>query len=578
MKSHSAIILVEREAKLDADSLEKLLEFFGVQHRTIFAESASEEDARCMLFPEHEVVLFASATGLVLAEKNGLFDPKSLQTSTSLFQMVLVYAGAKSRDILAAYALLFDSTSCKLIYQTARQTKICFSDQHPDLCGPFSGLTIENVSSADTVLLIKHEKGEPIIMDSSQGNAAVLLYEQRSGKQVFLVTSSGVANLEAVTKEKYFDIKKHFLELLPFVIFIKRAFADEIYKTDGVKACLIVDDPTLVRTYGHFNYEDVLKEMHIRKFTTNVGFIPWNYRRSDHAVVSLLKSNLDKFSIAVHGCDHTRAEFGTISASVLDWLAKTAKSRMELHKERHHLDYNKVMIFPQGIFSEESATALKRNNYWAAVNTDTCASNDRTGVALGEVMDLAITKYSSFPIITRRYLWHGLENFAFDILLEKPCLIVTHHQDYRNDSKRVLSGLEMLSKLNANLNWSTLGDVVQTLYKRQRRSAEHESIRIYAHTNLIKNNSQSHVEATFSKVETDIDMLNAVLLDGKPAGWTITGNNCVVSCKMSPGQIIHLQFQYRQNLPLIPFESSFVRRGKVLLRRHMTEIRDRYLS
>ena len=90
--------------------------------------------------------------------------------------------------------------------------------------------------------------------------------------------------------------------------------------------------------------------MHVRKFTTSVGFIPWNYRRSDPGLVSLLKSNSKRFSIAIHGCDHTNAEFGTTDASALDWLARTAASRMELHKQKHRLDYDKVMIFPQGVF------------------------------------------------------------------------------------------------------------------------------------------------------------------------------------------------------------------------------------
>ena len=42
-----------------------------------------------------------------------------------------------------------------------------------------------------------------------------------------------------LTTEKYFDIKRHLVELLPFVMFIKHSFAEQRYRTDGVKACLI---------------------------------------------------------------------------------------------------------------------------------------------------------------------------------------------------------------------------------------------------------------------------------------------------------------------------------------------------
>jgi hypothetical protein len=578
MKPRSAIILVESAARRDADALGRLLDFFGVRHRTVLADSASDEDARWLRAPEAEVALLASATGVVLAEKRGLLNANSLRNGTAPFQSVLVHAGAQPADLPAAFALLLDASPCQLVNQIAGSVTLRFSDSDASICGPFSGLTVAGVTGSGAPLLGSHEKAAPVIADPSQGNAALLLLGSNAGKQILFSASSRVTGIEALTREKYFDIKPHLFDLVPFVMFIKTAFADQIYKTDGVKACLIVDDPTLVRSYGHFNYETIFQQMEAAKFTTNVGFIPWNYRRSNSKVVSLVKSNSARFSIAVHGCDHTRAEFGSSNGSVLDWLARTANRRMESHKQRHRLDYDPVMIFPQGIFSAESAVALKRNNYWAAVNTDICASNETDGVPISEVMDLAITKYHSFPIVTRRYLWHGLENFAFDILLEKPCLIVTHHQDFKDSSKQVLNGIESLAKLKTRLDWSTLGDVVQSLHKRQSHPGGRQSVRLYAHNNLVSNNSPSEVEATFTKAEAEPEMLDAVLVDGRRVESSRVENNLSVSCRLKPGQTVRVEYQYKPDASLTPFASSFVRSGKVMLRRHLTEIRDRYLS
>ena len=577
-EGRSAIILVESAAMRDAAALARLLDFFGIQQRTIWADCASAEDARWLRSPGREVVLLTSATGVVLAESKGLIDATWLRSEASPFKMALVHAGAQAGDMPPAVALLTHAGPCRMLPQTPGPLKLQFSDAHDDICGPFSGLTVEGVTNPGAPLMMAQDKIEPIIMDPSQGNAALLGLGRVGDREIYFTTSTRVAGLGEQVKEKYFDIKQRLFDLLPFVMFIKRAFAGQIYKTDGVRACLIVDDPTLVRTYGHFDYAHIFERMRAVNFTTNVGFIPWNYRRSRRAIVNLAKSNSDRFSIAVHGCDHTKAEFGSRNESVLEWLASTANRRMESHKERHQLDFDRVMIFPQGIFSEESATALKRNNYWAAVNTDICATNDEAGVPLGELMDLAITKYHSFPIITRRYFWHGMENFAFDILLEKPCLIVTHHQDFKDDARHVLNGLEVLGKLKARLDWSTLGDVVQTLHKRQRHSAGRESVRVYAHENMVRNDSPSETETTFRKTEADTDMLDAVLLDGKRVEYGREKNACVVSAKMKPGQTVRLQFQYKKNPSLPRFESSVVRNGKVMLRRHMTEIRDRFLS
>ena len=295
-------------------------------------------------------------------------------------------------------------------------------------------------------------------------------------------------------------------------------------------------------------------------------------------MVNLVKSNSDRFSISVHGCDHTKAEFGSTNPSTLEWLTDTASRRMEAHREKHRLAYDPVMIFPQGVFSAESATALKRHNYWAAVNTDICASNDAAGVPIADVLDLAITKYGGFPVVTRRYFWHGMENFAFDILLEKPCLIVTHQQDFKGRGVKVLEGLAALAKLKTKLEWSTLGDVVRTLHKRQRLAVGRESIRLYAHDNLICNDSASWVEAAFSKSEPDASMLDAVLLDGKRVDYSVEKNLCAFSCRMNPGQKVRLQFRYKPDAALPRFQNTLVRQAKVTLRRHLTEIRDRYLS
>jgi len=552
--------------------------FFGIQHRTIVADSASEEDSRRLRDPACGVAFLASATGLLAASRNGLWDPQSLRNGNGIVGRMFVYGGSQPQDLPAAYALCSGAPPIELMPQSQEQMTIRFTDSHRDLCGPFSGITVNNVSSSGTPLLRALDARDSVIIDSPPDSGAALICRRCGDTDVFFSTAPRVLSLDFLIREKYFDIKKHLFELLPFILFIRKAFADEIYQTDDVKACLIVDDPRLIESYGHFNYRNILKKMRGNGFATNIGFIPWNYRRSDPGIVELVKTNSDRISVAVHGCDHTKAEFGTGDVDALNWLAHTAQGRMESHRARHALDYDRIMIFPQGVFSMRSAGALKRHNYWGAVNTDICACDDAEGVSLGETMDLAILKYSGFPIVTRRYLWHGLENFAFDILLGKPCLIVTHQQDFRNEAKQVLDGLDALSKLNAHLNWAPLGNVVRTLHKRQRHADGRESVRIYSLSSVIKNSAQSPIDATVFKAESDPTMLKAVLLDGEPVEWTSTGRGCEVHLRMGPAQSSHLQFQYKNDSKPAPDRNNLSRRVKVMLRRHLTEVRDQYLS
>ena len=73
-------------------------------------------------------------------------------------------------------------------------------------------------------------------------------------------------------------------------------------------------------------------------------------------------------------------------------------------------------------------------------------------------------------------------------------------------------------------------------------------------------------------------MLDGVLLDGQRVEYSSSNSECTVPGRMAPGQTARLQFQYKADASLAPWQSNFVRSSKVMLRRHLTEIRDRYLS
>ena len=75
-------------------------------------------------------------------------------------------------------------------------------------------------------------------------------------------------------------------------------------------ASLIIDDPLLRPTYGFVDYRELLSLMQRYKFSTNIAFIPWNWRRSDPSITRLFRENPEYYSLSVHGCAHTQAEFG----------------------------------------------------------------------------------------------------------------------------------------------------------------------------------------------------------------------------------------------------------------------------
>ena len=138
-------------------------------------------------------------------------------------------------------------------------------------------------------------------------------------------------------------------------------------------ACIIIDDPLLRENYGFLNYRKLLEMMDRHNFYTTIAFIPVNYSRTDEGVAALFRERSDRFSICVHGCDHTGGEFASTDRAYLARKVKLATARMVEHERRTGVPFDRAMVFPQGIFSNAALAALIENGYLAAVNTETQA-------------------------------------------------------------------------------------------------------------------------------------------------------------------------------------------------------------
>jgi len=133
---------------------------------------------------------------------------------------------------------------------------------------------------------------------------------------------------------------------------------------------------------------------------------------------------------------------------------KTAKCRMQSLLNKTALDHENVMVFPQGAFSPEAVSALKRNGFVAAVNTEVAPADDASNeTTLADLWSVAIVRYGGFSIYTRRYIDHGIENFAFDGILGKPCFVAAHHDLFRDHGSELTEFLRQLASLRWKLRW-----------------------------------------------------------------------------------------------------------------------------
>ena len=452
------------------------------------------------------------------------------------------------------------------------------SDHFDDFCGVMSGIRVtDNETNTSSNFVLSSAKGN-LINIISRGDGMLFWKLEYKGVPVFLLTSREIVDIDAELKSQNFDVRKHFLSAVPLVLYIKWAFAEICWNAPEANACLVIDDPVLKSTHGFVDFKELLSLMKRHKFSTNIAFIPWNWRRSAPEVVRMFKENPGYYSLSVHGCDHTRAEFGDSSRQRLYWKAQQATERMDRHRSETGIHYDPVMVFPQGIFSEAAMSALQRTNLIASVNNDIISADPHPrAITISDVWDIAVTRYP-FPLFTRRYPWEGIENFAFDALLGKPAIAIIHHDYCSDHCARLVRFVQQVNALRCAPTWRNLGDVVRRSCRQRLDSAGAVEVEMYGTELRIENPSGHPKRFLIRRRECEPSTIQRICKDDQEIAWRqVDGRiNFEIDLNPSESRVVKIKFhdfvgkeRNRDNLPY---------RFNTMLRRYLCEMRDNYVA
>ncbi len=461
-KVKKAIVLHDGNIIQNLDCLLRILEYFGIPFET---KSLLEMGNSKIIPGENlaEYAVFASIRTFHKLIKQ--FDKKSEFTRSTA--AIYLYASEDAADC-DENILRFVTGITNGVLKKAQNRPICLtvSDAFPDLTGPMTGIQVKTRLGKNDFIFHSGNSSAQLTSIISAGEETVFFQVQLNGIPCFISTSSHFIDIDAPLTQGFYDVKPHFCSVVPLILFLKYSFANVIWQPVEHGACIIIDDPLLKPRYGCCDFRKLLYHMKIHGFTTDISFIPWNWWRTSERQGAFFRRESDHFSVSIHGCDHTAAEFGDKNIGDLAAKAHLARTRMKAHQKRCGIRHEPIMVFPQGVFSEFCPDVLKRAGYIAAVNTEISPvgnSNDETRIR--DVWDVAITRFGSFPIFTRRYPDHGLENFAFDLLLGKPCIVVAHHYFFKNNFQELLDLVENLTSLRCELRWRPLAEVLRRAYR-----------------------------------------------------------------------------------------------------------------
>jgi hypothetical protein len=567
-----ALLLRSEGCNADERNVTRFLEFFGIPWKTVVARDGFADR------PDGKYAIVTSADCLAEAMQDAQDCGKDLPSWVAKASAVYVYGFRDDDRMTKLLRFLAGSSEAKVRSIDARKTTVSITNDLLEMCGPMSGMRVPITLSAPGCVLDLGPVGDSLqsVVRASEGE--FFLGVTCAGVPFYLNAWSRTVDIDATSPE-YFDVKKFFCEAVPLVFFLLWAFREATSVSRETSACLIVDDPPLKRRYGFLDFREVLDLMGRHNFTTTIAFIPWNWRRTNSQTVRLFQNHPERFSLVVHGCDHTSGEFAERSPAQLNSKIQTAIHRMERFQQRTSVKADRTMVFPQGQFSAEAGRALKLNGFVAAVNTEVApAKGSANETTIADLWSVAIMKYGAFPIYTRRYLHHGIENLAFDALLGKPCLIAAHHDVFRDHARGLVDFVKRLNSLKWNLVWRPLDEVARRGFTSGRLADGTRVVQMFACSLVLENQGSDAQETLLLKQEFDPDSVESVQVNQAPVEFSVEGGYLRVWLTTTPGKTTNVRITYGNHLEAIPGRVSSKTKIKVAVNRYLSEFRDNYLS
>lgn len=573
-----AFVVSGRDISSDDRNVTQLLDFFGIPWEIVTIEQLAFTGA----LPENSVweacCILGSAAAM--AQALGVLDDSrdSVPWLTKKISSIYVYGFRDTDACKRLLKCLVDNPDVNLCGPGPSSSLMTVTSSLPEICGPMSGLrvTVAPTHASQTFDVPGQcEDFQPII---STNQGAVFARVAWRGIPFYLNACLDTINIDSPSQE-FFDVKQFFGSAVPITMYLKKAFAEVCWKSVETSACLIVDDPLLRARYGFLHFLRALELMDKHNFTMSLAFIPWNWRRTDPNIVRLFQDRSDRFSVSVHGCDHTAREFAARSPAELNARTKMALRRMKCLHQTASLPHDRIMIFPQGQFSTEVGQVLKLNGFLAAVNTEVAPSGEsRNKTRIADLWDVAINKYGGFPIFTRRYLTHGIENFAFDMLLGKPCFLVAHHDEFKDDGRALVELIDRLNSLQPKLVWRSLGDAVSHSVRIRVHVDGMSILQMYGNRVSVNNPSTEPRMTQIIKEESDPDCVYAVMVNEEVVTWSFDGAYLRFTVTISPKEIAEIRVVYVDKLGEGVYPATIGYQVKTGLRRFLSEVRDQYVS
>jgi hypothetical protein len=456
--------------------------------------------------------------------------------------------------------------------------RICVAAGSGDICQQWAGLEFEVDSGAGGVEFeLTGTKPDRRILISRDGEPFFVQLSV-AGTQLLLLGCEEIADLAAPVSRGCSPLKQ-FERLAPLMMFLRRCFGDRCWQAPEMRGSFIIDDPLLRRRYGRLDYEKLLESMERQRYAACVAFIPWNYRRTDPRTAALFAAHPDRYSICVHGCDHTAREFCGTDEQRLGDLTRKALWRMDQHERLSGVGFAPVMVFPQGLFSTRAMQVLGQSRFLAAINSSPYPVDlAEKSLTLEDFLAPAFTAFSSVPLFTRRYPKNVAE-CVLDLFVGKPLLLVEHHGYFREGFGAVESFIAKINALAPGLQWTDLGTICSRACLQKRGENDELRIRFYTDRFLVTNPSMRRQSYVLCRGVLAGERSISATVNGRRVDVLFDGGQLEIPLTLEPSESAQIVLERRRvEVQWGGGQQGPLDRTKVFLRRSMCEFRDNVLD
>jgi len=448
----------------------------------------------------------------------------------------------------------------------------CIVSGSREQCGPFSGLAFPINTPAGARVLALDDRASAETIVACDGKDLFTRFRM-PGCEVFVTSSADVFDVNEERKTNL-AAAESFCGLV-LLLFFLRYCGLPFWRGQTPWANWIIDDPNLTPDYGFLSIRDLATSVLNTNSAVTIAFIPWNHSRISREITRLFQARWPQLAICFHGCDHTASEFAVERPSSASALIALACERMRRLKSATSLGYEKVMVFPQGRFSASAIQALRQSEILAAVNTELIDCRSGGGVRAGELLKPAVTSWSGFPLFLRRPAEEPPENFALDLFLGKPCLIVTHHQYFQKGMGPLMDTVRSLNKLEPGLKWTSLENGISSTYLTRETADQTLEVQSFGvRTEFVTGKSR---KILLTKYEPLADEHCEVSFGGRRIDFARQNGHIAVAAEAPAGKVT-IEVALRSAADGHQTRQALKYRLAVAARRYLSEFRDNYVD